>query len=197
MARLNVFLLALMLCAGASAATSATLTLAWDANSEEDLLGYRVYWGIASGKYLWSADVGRHTQYRIENLQEGVNYYIAVTALDYWGNESPFSREIRTVSGESLPLPKELELQLNYPNPFNSGTLIEYALPENAEIELSVFNSLGQQIRLLYSGPLAAGFYQTYWDGLDEQGTKVAAGTYFCVLKSGQTVLKRAMSLMR
>ena len=77
-------------------AGAAHLDLAWDANTEPHLAGYRVYYGTASREYGIdnSIDVGNTTTYRVDSLLEGVTYYIAVTAYDMYGNESDFSDEV-------------------------------------------------------------------------------------------------------
>lgn len=70
------------------------LDLAWDANQEPDLAGYRVYYGTSPRDYINFVDVGNVTLYRLDNLMEGVAYFIAVTAYDTAGNESDFSEEV-------------------------------------------------------------------------------------------------------
>ncbi len=70
------------------------LTLAWDPNTEPDLSGYRVYYATASGEYVDSVDVGNITTYRLDDLLDGVTYFIVVTAYDTSGNESDFSNEV-------------------------------------------------------------------------------------------------------
>jgi hypothetical protein len=70
------------------------LTLAWDPNTEPDLAGYWVYYGTASREYADSIDVGNITTYQLDNLLDGVTYFIAVTAYDTSGNESDFSHEV-------------------------------------------------------------------------------------------------------
>jgi hypothetical protein len=77
-----------------SASLAETATLAWDENKETDLAGYIVYHGAASGDYSFSMDVGNTTQYAIQNLDQGVTYYIAVSAYDEDGNESDLSEEL-------------------------------------------------------------------------------------------------------
>jgi len=67
------------------------VTLAWDANSEEDLAGYRIYWGTQSRVYTNTFDVGNVIQTTID-IPAGS--YIAATAYDTDENESGFSDEI-------------------------------------------------------------------------------------------------------
>jgi hypothetical protein len=76
----------------------ASITVSWNANTEADLRGYRVYYGTASGAYQQTRgagiEAGPNTSFTISNLQTGATYYIAVTAYDTAGNESAYSGEV-------------------------------------------------------------------------------------------------------
>ena len=78
----------------AGVAHSATVTVAWDPNPEPTVAGYNMYYGTSSGRYTNSVDVGNATRCTISALQEGVTYYLAVTAHDGSGNQSGYSDEI-------------------------------------------------------------------------------------------------------
>jgi hypothetical protein len=67
----------------------------------------------------------------------------------------------------------------NYPNPFNPTTTIGYELQMTAEIELSIYNLLGQKLATLVSGRQAAGYYQVKWDAAGQAG-----GVYFYRLRT-------------
>jgi len=71
------------------------MPLAWNANSEGDLAGYKVYYGTASGMYGAPIDVGNVTTATILNLTTGLWYYFAVSAYDTSGNEGPKSDELQ------------------------------------------------------------------------------------------------------
>jgi hypothetical protein len=64
------------------------ITLAWDANTETNIAGYRVYFGTSAGMYSDNVDVGSLTSYTVSGLQPGTRYYFAVTAYNSNGNES-------------------------------------------------------------------------------------------------------------
>ena len=70
------------------------LKVEWQPNTEADLAGYKVYYGISSRNYTSITDVGLTTSYVVSNLEVGHNYYFAVTAYDTAGNESAFSEEV-------------------------------------------------------------------------------------------------------
>jgi hypothetical protein len=72
----------------------AEVSLIWDANSEPDLAGYRLHYGIASGDYSSVVDVGNQTTYTITGLDPAETYYIAATAYSLSGLESGYSNEV-------------------------------------------------------------------------------------------------------
>lgn len=91
-----------------SNSNAADVTLAWDANTEEDLAGYKLYWGTSSGSYQNSVDVGNVLQYTITGLAEDTRYYFAATAYDTEDNESGYSEEINHIIEGEPPDPEPL-----------------------------------------------------------------------------------------
>jgi predicted phage tail protein len=84
---------------------AADVKLAWNANTESDLAGYKVYYGTASRSYGPSTNTGNVTSYTVTGLSTGT-YYFAVTAYDSSGNESGFSNEVlKTIAptGDTTP----------------------------------------------------------------------------------------------
>jgi hypothetical protein len=77
-----------------SNAFSGALMVSWDANSETDLSGYRLYYGTEQANYSESVDVGNVNSYAVQNLTEGQTYYFVLTAYDQAGNESAPSDEV-------------------------------------------------------------------------------------------------------
>lgn len=71
-----------------------------------------------------------------------------------------------------------------FPNPFNAETVLVASLPEPAQVELSVYNLLGQRIRVLRSRPLPAGVFRILWNGVDDDGHAARSGVYFAVLEA-------------
>ena len=93
-ARVALLMAILALTFGARAATT-NVTLAWNANTETNLAGYRVYYGTASGTYSGSKLVAAGvTSTMISNLTFGQVYYFAATATNAAGLESDFSTEV-------------------------------------------------------------------------------------------------------
>jgi hypothetical protein len=63
-------------------ASAGQVTLAWDMNSEPNVMGYKIYYGTASRNYDWFIDVGNVTSITITDLPNGSTYYFAATAYD-------------------------------------------------------------------------------------------------------------------
>jgi hypothetical protein len=84
------------------------------------------------------------------------------------------------------PLPKAYSLENCVPNPFISQTVIRYSLPKESEVNLSIYNSFGNLVRLLKNGVEKPGVYKVIWDGKDNQGNKVSSGIYFYRLSTNK-----------
>ena len=97
----------------------------------------------------------------------------------------------------SLALPEIFVLYQNFPNPFNSITMIRYELPQEKNIHLSIFNLNGEEVMTIVSGKQGAGKHQVVWNGVDKSGKEVTSGIYFSVLKNGSFTKTRKMTLIR
>jgi Secretion system C-terminal sorting domain len=91
-------------------------------------------------------------------------------------------------------VPTDFSLAQNYPNPFNNATQIRFSVPPNNgdPVTLRVYNVLGQEVALLYSGPKVAGSYTMPFDG-----SGLGSGVYFYRLQSGNTFITKKMILMK
>ncbi len=79
-------------------------------------------------------------------------------------------------------VPEASGLAPNFPNPFNSATLITYHLSSPGPVQLVIYNVLGQPVRTLVNESQAAGTYQIRWDVLDQRGGSLSTGTYIARL---------------
>jgi TolA-binding protein len=99
-------------------------------------------------------------------------------------------------AADSLELPSTFALQGNYPNPFNPGTVIQFALPEKCQVTIDIYNVLGQKIMRILDARLPAGQHHAHWNGQNEAGQKVSAGVYLCRMQAGDFVKTRKMTLL-
>ena len=99
-----------------------------------------------------------------------------------------------TAVASEVATPTAFALGVNYPNPFNPSTTIPLAVPAGAKnVDLTIYNVLGQPLRRVWTGPLSAGEHDLSWDGLDAQGRPVAAGVYMYRLQVDEQTRTRKM----
>jgi len=90
-------------------------------------------------------------------------------------------------------IPNHISLMQNYPNPFNPLTMINYQLSTTNNVELAIYNLLGQKVETLVSEEQNAGYHQVEWDASD-----FSSGIYFYVLRNSErNVQKRKMMLIK
>ncbi len=94
---------------------------------------------------------------------------------------------------DSKGLPSKLCLMQNYPNPFNLTTTVSYQLPKSNDVNLTIYNIMGQKVKTLVKEKQSAGLYKVRWDGRKEEGMEVSTGVYFYRLKVGSFVETRKM----
>jgi hypothetical protein len=85
---------------------------------------------------------------------------------------------------QEVEAPLRFALEQNFPNPFNPSTNIKYSIPVDANVELKVFNILGQEVRTIVNQISKAGFYNIEWNGTDSFNQKVASGIYIYSFKA-------------
>lgn len=90
--------------------------------------------------------------------------------------------------------PQAFTLYQNHPNPFNPVTSIQYDLSEPARIHISIYNNLGQMIRLLKKGTQQAGSYTVQWYGQDDQNNALPSGIYICRMQAGD--MRKSIKLL-
>ncbi len=88
-------------------------------------------------------------------------------------------------------------LLANVPNPFNPSTTINYELPVDAQVRISVYDLSGRLVRILEDGSRSAGQHSVRWDGRNAQGSAQASGMYFVRMNAGGTTGIRKITLVQ
>jgi hypothetical protein len=124
----------------------------------------------------------------------GVNIYPQV-------GESRFTLTVAysalTSNDELANLPGSFALHPAYPNPFNPSTNLQYDLPEQAQITLTIYNLMGREITQLVNTTQEAGYRSVQWDATDFFGKPVSAGVYLYQIRAGEFVQTRKMVLLK
>ena len=128
-----------------------------------------------------------------------VNLYLADSA----GSTKPEGLSLLTEVKQQPPpamLPTTLVLRKNFPNPFNSSTIISFTIPAalaNSNAELSLYDVQGRLVKRLFSQKFPAGNFATRWDGTSNTGSTVATGVYFYHLVVGNQQQVGKMSFVK
>jgi photosystem II stability/assembly factor-like uncharacterized protein len=89
-------------------------------------------------------------------------------------------------------IPNQFMLYQNYPNPFNPGTKINFDIPKQSFARLSIYNILGEEVKVLLSENITAGKYEAEFDA-----SELPSGTYFYRLTSGDFSQTKKMLLIK
>ncbi|MEA1972872.1 MAG: T9SS type A sorting domain-containing protein, partial [Candidatus Cloacimonadota bacterium] len=115
---------------------------------------------------------GNHYNYVDNNVSKGHTYY-------YWirGTANRSGEYISDMQKVEVPFLNKIEG--NYPNPFNPITTIKFSISNSSNVEISVYNILGQKVRQLVNNQLTEGQHTVVWNGTDYQNNIVGSGVYF------------------
>ncbi len=153
-----------------------------------------------TGDYVGVVDISRLDQpYEVASLlywswpyglvASNDTLLVATSRIGVWALKNNLVNSVR----EIIPnIPTGFALFENYPNPFNSSTVIHYQLPIRSLVIVKVFNVLGQEVETLISETNSAGRYELKWDASD-----VPSGVYYYRLKTGEFEQTKKMMLLR
>jgi hypothetical protein len=88
--------------------------------------------------------------------------------------------------------PKEFKLEQNFPNPFNPSTTISFSLPQSQNVELKVFDMLGNEVALLLDEYKSAGEHK-----IEFNGSELSTGIYFYQMKAGDFIKTKKLVLLK
>jgi len=96
------------------------------------------------------------------------------------------------VTAVEKQVPISFSLSQNYPNPFNPSTTIQFSLPNRVNVNLTVYNTLGQIVETIVSGELSSGIHQYVWNA-----GNMPSGIYFYQLKANTFTETKRMLLVK
>ncbi len=161
---------------------------------------YQVYGSTAAcngedGSLLWSFTFPGEVNYSTPALAD----------IDNDGKlEVVFSEDnvVYALNGEESGIEEKISTGLFYlstadPNPFTYETTVRYELGKAVNIDISVYNMLGQKVKDLFSGDKSSGVHSVSWDGTGESGKILSSGIYFLRIEAGDKEASRKVTLVR
>lgn len=142
---------------------------------------------------LENASIGEELLFAtpVGNISTDIDGNDRDSADPYMGAHEP---DDEATSNEDIvdAIPNKHQLNQNYPNPFNPTTTLNFELSISANVEMAVYNMLGQRVATLAEGSYSAGSHSVVWDA-----SNVGSGIYIAQLKIGDTMLQQKMTLIK
>ncbi|MDQ3021509.1 MAG: T9SS type A sorting domain-containing protein [Bacteroidota bacterium] len=178
-----------------SVITNNNVTLKWTTATETNNSEFDIERSIVNGEWsrvgnvAGSGTTNSPTNYKItdRNLNSG-NYNYRLKQIDLNGNFEYFNLSNEVVIG----IPNGYELSQNYPNPFNPTTVINYQLPKDGNVKISVFDNSGKEIMNLVNGFKTAGYYT-----INFNASSLSSGIYYYKLSSDNFSSVKKMMLIK
>ena len=113
------------------------------------------------------------------------------------GDVIDLSTTTLAVSENGIINPSKFSLHQNYPNPFNPSTQISYNLPEDAMVNINIYDLIGHSVKTLVSSNQIAGYRSVRWDATNDEGQAVSAGMYIYIVQAGEQSQTKKMILLK
>ena len=121
-----------------------------------------------------------------------------IDTLDVTGeNRVLYVNRYDYLSVENEGLPTEFALHENYPNPFNPSTTLRFDLPYSSDVNLTIYNMLGQKVKSFDMRGIQAGKHTLRWNATNDLGEKVGTGVYLYQLQTKDFMKTRKMIFMK
>ena len=98
---------------------------------------------------------------------------------------------------EDKTIPSDFALHGNYPNPFNPTTQIRFDLPNKNDVNINIYNMLGQRVKVFSMPNTPAGTHTITWNATNQSGQPLSAGVYLYQMISEDFVQTRKMILLK
>jgi hypothetical protein len=157
--------------------TLGTVTLNWIDNSQTETKYFIMRKTGTQAFEVIDSLSANSVSYNDNNVIIGSEYTYKVYCTNNFA-VSDFSNEatvtVVNVDDEQQLIPNSFELYSNYPNPFNPGTNIKFAVPSESYVKLTIYNALGEVVTEIINGYLSTGFHEVYFDSKN-----LSSGVYF------------------
>ena len=179
-----------------------SVTLSWESSPDVDFRYFNIYRSTDGDFDSTGIEplISVIDTFFIDSDLTGAASYYRVSAVDFSGNESGLSDVVMAIFlnyDNPSNLPVTYALYQNYPNPFNPITTLRYALPEQSDIKITIYDLLGKQVRSYTRLNQAAGYHSVSWNGTNNSGHQVSAGVYLYRIEAGSYIQTKKMILLK
>ena len=186
-----------------------SITLQWITESEINNLGFILDRRTGITDWIEIASFITHTElqgqgsvshqtiyaYTDDTVMDNEVYDYRIADVDYDGNKEYHSLQLMGISPASIP--STYVLHQNYPNPFNPTTQIRYDLPEDALVNITIYDLMGRSIKSLVNSNQTVGYRTIQWDATNDRNEPVSAGLYLFTIQAGEFSQTKKMVLLK
>ncbi|MBT4333517.1 MAG: T9SS type A sorting domain-containing protein [Candidatus Cloacimonetes bacterium] len=190
-----------------------TPTLYWTTQTEENNAYWNVYRGTTDN-FENSININANSPVPGNGTTNSANDYVyvdiapVVQNATYWywiedvstdGETTVHDPITLSIPFEDTPItPENYGLMQNYPNPFNPSTSISFALAEDSNVELTIYNVRGEKVKTIFTDHVYSDqINSVVWNGNDANGKHVSSGIYFYKLKTGTREYNKKMLMVK
>ena len=142
------------------------------------------------------------TEIDSSNGNSGISYFRVLSSMDegLWISEIDSGISVNNNNLElldTLLYPIDFSLLQNYPNPFNPSTSLRYDLPEDALVNITIYDMMGRQVKSLINDQQKAGYKSIRWNATNDRNEPVSAGLYLYTIQAGEFRHTKKMVLLK
>ena len=162
------------------------------------------------GNVLSEQTVGQDQSFTITGLAQNEDYTLKASHDEYGMIEKSFSSNsmvhIENVEfnlgalssdEENLGFPTAFSVNQNFPNPFNPVTTLEYSIPENMVVQVTIYDNMGRLVKNLFNASQRAGTNRIQWNATDNMNQPVPTGMYIYRIQAGDQVETNKMIYLK
>ena len=162
------------------------------------------------GNLLSEQTIGQDQSFTITGLAQNEDYTLKASHDEYGMIEKSFSSnsmvQIENVEfnlgalfsdEENLGFPTAFSVNQNFPNPFNPVTTLEYSIPENMVVQVTIYDNMGRLVKNLFNASQRAGTNRIQWNATDNMNQPVPTGMYIYRIKAGNQVETNKMIYLK
>ena len=173
--------------------------LTWDLSPDDDFQYFMLEKSVDADFSDYESVNTIDTAFTDMEYEMNQTYFYRIAAVDHAGNVGDYSEtvEAAVLSIDGADIAEAFALHQNYPNPFNPTTQISYDLPEDALVNVTIYDITGRAIRSLVNGSQTAGYRSIIWDATNNLGESVSAGMYVYIIQAGEFRQTKKMVLLK
>ncbi|MBD3382088.1 MAG: T9SS type A sorting domain-containing protein [candidate division Zixibacteria bacterium] len=170
-----------------------TDTVIINMNSSDPLNGNGILFNLEAGFIVQDTNFSNSTNLKVVSFETNAGDPNIIDGLGtvtlHWVSD--------VTAYDAHVVPEDFELMTNYPNPFNAGTTISFAIARETHVAIDILNIRGQKVTTLVNQVLGPGYYETSWDGKSTDGRTSASGMYFYRMTTDEKIESRKMIMLK